>query len=236
MRLAFMGKKTMCRLTRGLWVITALMSALPAVVNADPLALLLPSTRMFAVTPIMTAPIVAAKYSKPVNESLAVAKTGKQIAVQQPEKINTADSVLVIDEKGILTQEATQTLMIKLPDDIALVVNTELTTKAESRSPAPVPSISHIPVPVAALSENLSALRKTVWAVQVGSFKNKDNALRLTKTLQAKGYKAFMRPTKSKQLTSVYVGPELKHGAAAVLAERINGEVNIRGMVVTYGS
>lgn len=81
---------------------------------------------------------------------------------------------------------------------------------------------------------DLSKMKKSAWVVQMGSFRDKTNAMRLTNSLRAKGYKAFTVETKSNGQTRVYVGPELKRGNAKTLATKINGDVNLQGIIVPY--
>lgn len=78
----------------------------------------------------------------------------------------------------------------------------------------------------------IAELRQAGWVVQMGSFHNKDNAQRLANTLRAKGYKAFTREVKSS--TRVYVGPEFKQASAESLADKIQHEMNMQGIVITY--
>jgi cell division septation protein DedD len=77
-------------------------------------------------------------------------------------------------------------------------------------------------------------LKKSAWIVQLGSFKNKLNAERLTNSLRAKGYKAFTLETKSNGQTRVCVGPEFKQMAAATLASKIQSDINMHGIIMTY--
>jgi DedD protein len=70
--------------------------------------------------------------------------------------------------------------------------------------------------------------------IQLGSFKDKNNAERLTNSLRAKGYKAFTFETKSNGQTRVYVGPEVKQVAASTLASKIAQEMSLQGIVLAY--
>jgi DedD protein len=111
------------------------------------------------------------------------------------------------------------------------VVSTKTPTKKVA-----IAKTMHIPasVPAAAISENLGNLKKSAWVVQMGSFRNKGNALRLTNALRAKGYKAFTFETKSNGQTRVYVGPEFKQASASILVNRIKNEINLHGVIVAY--
>ncbi|MDR3478687.1 MAG: SPOR domain-containing protein [Gammaproteobacteria bacterium] len=85
-----------------------------------------------------------------------------------------------------------------------------------------------------ATKADLTKLKKTAWVIQLGSFKDKHNAERLTNSLRAKGYKAFTFETKSNGQTRVYVGPEAKQVAASTLASKIEQDTNMRGIVLTF--
>lgn len=84
--------------------------------------------------------------------------------------------------------------------------------------------------------EGLLKLKSTVWVVQIGSFKDKSNALRIVNQLRAKGYRAFIQEISSafNNTTRVYVGPEHKQAIAHELADRLQSEMHVKGIVVSY--
>lgn len=77
---------------------------------------------------------------------------------------------------------------------------------------------------------------KAAWVVQMGSFKDKNNARRLTDRLRAAGFAAFTREVEAKKGTQmrVYVGPEFKQFAAVKLSSKIEHEMNLHGIVIPY--
>lgn len=83
---------------------------------------------------------------------------------------------------------------------------------------------------------NAAKAKHTAWVVQMGNFKSKDNARRLTDRLHTAGFKAFTRTVKSgnKERVRVYVGPENKQASAAQLSNKINSKIKMRGVVVSY--
>lgn len=88
-----------------------------------------------------------------------------------------------------------------------------------------------------ALDRNgLIKLKNAVWVIQMGSFKNKGNALRLVNQLRANGYRAFIQEvqTSSAEHTRVFVGPLNKQALARSLADRIDAEMHMRGIVISY--
>lgn len=74
------------------------------------------------------------------------------------------------------------------------------------------------------------------WAVQVGSFSSKKNALGLQKRLRAKSYTAFVEAYQAKNGTRyrVRIGPELTSAKAKQLAARLKQEMGIDGLVLRH--
>lgn len=93
------------------------------------------------------------------------------------------------------------------------------------------------PVTNAPLTDNgLVDLKNPVWVIQIGSFKNKANALRLVNQLRANGYRAFIQQISNTfgENTRVFVGPEYKRHSARALASRLESDMHIRGIVISY--
>ena len=80
---------------------------------------------------------------------------------------------------------------------------------------------------------NLLKLKSTAWAVQMGNFKNKDNARRLADRLRAAGYKAFTRDIKTAGTTRVYIGPEYQQASASKISSKVEQEFNMHSFIVT---
>jgi cell division septation protein DedD len=85
-------------------------------------------------------------------------------------------------------------------------------------------------------NEDLFKEKNPVWVIQLGSFKNKTNALRLVNQLRANGYRAFIQQVNSTEgnSTRVYVGPETKQTAARALAGELESQLHVRGIVISY--
>lgn len=79
-------------------------------------------------------------------------------------------------------------------------------------------------------------LKSAAWVIQIGSFKDKANALRMVNQLRANGYRAFIQKisTALGENTRVFVGPENKRTHAHELATRIENDLHIRGIVISY--
>lgn len=81
-----------------------------------------------------------------------------------------------------------------------------------------------------------SPSKSSAWAVQLGSFSKRSNAVALRDRMQARGYSAFISPTAENPggLTRVYVGPESSKDQAAKLALKLSQETQLSGLVVSY--
>lgn len=100
---------------------------------------------------------------------------------------------------------------------------------------ADIKSLTATPKNTTIDDEALLKLKGTVWVVQIGSFKNKANALRLVNQLRSNGYRAFIQSAaNSSDTTRVFVGPEHTKPIARDLANRLQNEMKIHGIVVSY--
>ena len=82
----------------------------------------------------------------------------------------------------------------------------------------------------------LLQLTEATWVIQLGSFNNKSQALQLINQLRANGYPAFMQTisTGSHRDIRVYVGPENGQKQAFKLADKIEHDMQLQGMVISY--
>ncbi len=89
----------------------------------------------------------------------------------------------------------------------------------------------------AATGDNgLASIKGSAWVVQIGSFKNKTNALRLVNKLRLNGYHAFMQHVAmtAGENTRVFVGPESQHARARTLAQRLESDLHVKPIVISY--
>lgn len=79
---------------------------------------------------------------------------------------------------------------------------------------------------------------ENAWVVQVGSFSNSANALKLRDKLRAKGYTAFVEKLDGSEGASyrVRVGPELKREIADSLRDKLQQQMKLKGIVMGYSS
>lgn len=121
-----------------------------------------------------------------------------------------------------------------------------------SASPAPPPSkeIQHLREAVDSLmdtvqrksdpeplSQGAATSVAAAWSLQMGSFSDQANAVKLRQRLTEQGEKAYLRASASSQgkvIYRVYVGPVLKESDARALQSRLQNTQGQKGMVVKY--
>ncbi|MCD6055677.1 MAG: Sporulation-like protein [Gammaproteobacteria bacterium] len=75
------------------------------------------------------------------------------------------------------------------------------------------------------------------YVIQLGSFSEKENAQRLSLSLQAAGYPAFMMPAKESADSAhwqVWVGPFLEQNAAEAALVGIQQKIEVEGLIILY--
>ena len=115
----------------------------------------------------------------------------------------------------------------KSAQDVSEISNTESTVSAkpEIKEEAKAPVKEHVkkPTPVPATDR---------WALQIATFKSKENSVRLVEKLKSANYDAYSLTTNS--LYKVYVGPEFKRETSEKMREEIKKKFNLNGIVVKY--
>ena len=88
--------------------------------------------------------------------------------------------------------------------------------------------------PVAAEGSGDTGGVPSTWAVQLGSFSQRENALVLQNRLLVMGYASFTESAKAGQaeVTRVLVGPEAERDRAESIARTLAREIELEGMVV----
>ena len=86
------------------------------------------------------------------------------------------------------------------------------------------------------VQNNGERLGLTVWAIQLGSFGNSENAISLRDGLREKGYTAFVQAAYNNDgaVTRVFVGPELYREEVEAIRTRLHSETSLDGLVVRY--
>ena len=107
------------------------------------------------------------------------------------------------------------------------------------------PSARTEPAPTAGASDGASEKKPATeapaaasggWTVQLGSFRESENALALRKRLQARGYPAFVEtgPSAQGEVSRVFVGPMARREQAEGSAEKLRREMSLEGIVVPH--
>lgn len=132
--------------------------------------------------------------------------------------------------------EADKPLLVEKPEQAPPKVK-PAPEKAKQPAPATVDE-KPLVVKSAPASKNKPAKDSTAWVVQVGSFSNSANALKLRNKLRAKGFTAFVEKLESSGTTAyrVRVGPELKREIAESLRDKLQNQMKLKGIVMGYSS
>jgi DedD protein len=142
------------------------------------------------------------------------------------DKSDAAKPEVVTPEQAISAQSASA-LKIAVPNTTVEDLDDAVNAEAVSVKPS---TPKH--VKVAQNDQDVNKLKSAAWVVQMGSFKNKTNALRLANQLRAMGYKAFTQNRGNSM--RVYVGPEFQQASANSLATKIQQRINLQGIIVSY--
>jgi len=162
------------------------------------------------------------------------------------------DAGEIVSEKVLLPgQDAQKTQTVVLSRDrsepvpaAAATVNEsagEAATEPPAQQPSPEPAASKPadkPVPETERTPPPSqpaASATGMWAVQLGSFSNKENAERLAADLRKQGYAAFLSrlDTDAGSLHRVRIGPQKDRESAEAMAARL-AKVGHKGQVVPH--
>ena len=105
----------------------------------------------------------------------------------------------------------------------------------KAAAPAAVPAVPSAPAQTLKPAVPVSTTPPAeAWAVQVGSFGEVHNAMKLRDSLRAKGYPAYVEQIRVSHGASyrVRVGPMLARGEAVTLQGKLEAKLHMRGIVV----
>ncbi|MDJ0751377.1 MAG: SPOR domain-containing protein [Woeseiaceae bacterium] len=133
------------------------------------------------------------------------------------------------------TGEAREATVSEQPEAERPVPAVEQREEAQAPPPVPEPVEEPADEPAQAASEPAAASTTGMWAVQLGSFSNKENAERLASDLRSQGYAAFISEvsTTSGQMHRVRIGPQKDRPGAEQMAARL-ARVGHDGKVVPH--
>ena len=103
----------------------------------------------------------------------------------------------------------------------------------DKAAPAKAPLVA--PKSESTASKNLND-KVQAWAVQVGSFSNSDNALKMRDKLRQAGFPRFVEEVKvsGKATYRVRVGPTLERGDAEAMMDKLAASQQLKGIVLRH--
>ena len=123
-------------------------------------------------------------------------------------------------------------LVATLSETVTRTTTSTPTTKTDVKAPEPERETAK---PAAQPSAPVDVSPTGMWAVQLGSFGNQQNAERLAADLRKQGFAAFLSQlsTDSGQLHRVRIGPQKDRESAEAMAARL-AKAGHRGQVVPH--
>lgn len=141
---------------------------------------------------------------------------------------DTSDDVMPALIKEVAPDLETTKPVVKTKEkDVKKVVKEKIVKES--------PQVSKPKAKIAALKNSKNETVKS-WAVQLGSFKTKPNALRLRDKLRGKGFPSYVEAVTSAKGARyrVRVGPELKRTNAIALKKRLANVAKLDGLIVSH--
>jgi DedD protein len=169
---------------------------------------------------VQTANAITAAPAPSVSDG-QVSKTSAETAIAKPETVKSSNYRIIEGVKAASLIKGTRHVAKRNHNNKIQAKSAVITASA---APSPVDE------------DGLLKLKSAAWVIQIGSFKNKANALRVVNQLRANGYKAFIQQisTALGDHTRVFVGPENKRTSARALADKLQNEMHIQGIVISY--
>lgn len=202
----------------------------PSVVNAQEPAkpeTVAPQAMTAANAPVAAPPVGVTATTEPKVETSNVIPVGQALATKA--SVKPANLITSKDAQKAKVLHASNTAKLKKASTMTRLANANAKHNVKVKPFAPV---AHT-----ALQDNgLVSLRSASYVIQMGSFKNKTNALKLVNQLRANGYPAFIQKmsTAFGENIRVFVGPANKRTAAVALADKLENHMHLKGIVISY--
>lgn len=152
---------------------------------------------------------------------------GVQVHVSDPPAFPVVkiSPVQPIDEpvQNTSTKQDTPVATEKTPQEISLLPVPSKSVDMKSETKKEVVSSKETPPSITPAER---------WTVQIATFKNQDNAVRLEGKLKEAGFPAYRMTTNS--LYKVYVGPELSRATSEKTQESIKKQFKLSGIVIKF--
>ncbi|WLD56942.1 SPOR domain-containing protein [Salinispirillum sp. LH 10-3-1] len=124
----------------------------------------------------------------------------------------------------------------ELTQRVDQLINADPTPEQRAEAPPPTPAASDsAPRQLAYTQESTGEI--SAWSVQMGSFRQADNARRLLDELRTAGYEAYTKETvlsDGSLLTQVMVGPDPDHDRVRLKKDILSEEFNLPTLVVRF--
>jgi DedD protein len=153
-----------------------------------------------------------------------------------PEKPDYQFEPLDIPLEPVKPIEADKPLLVEKPEPAPPKAKP---APKKAKQPAPAKEEKQpLVVKSAPAPEEKPAKDSNAWVVQVGSFSNSANALKLRDKLRTRGFSAFVEKLESDGniVFRVRVGPELKREIAESLRDKLQNRMKLKGIVMGYSS
>lgn len=144
-------------------------------------------------------------------------------------------------------QEPAASAALEPPPEVPVPAPAEAPVDESSPPPAEIPAAAQPPqsshaaagtTPPEATPQDPALAQ--AWVVQMGSFSNEQNALKLRDQLRAKGYTAFVEMVDGAagkgKVARVRVGPEEDRARAEMIRDKLQKEFKIKGIIDRYAS
>ena len=172
----------------------------------------------------------------PIMELVEAPEPPAKITVEEDE----VQEVVVIEKvapQASFKKEAVKPVVaIKKPSTTAPVKSAAQPTATAAKKPVePVVTLTKKePIRITSPKKAPALTSGSAWNIQVGSFGNKNNVVKLVESLKSQGFKVFTKDvtTVNGMLTRVYVGPEIEQSVAQQKLTQIERQFNLKGRVV----
>lgn len=173
------------------------------------------------VNPVPDLPVVSALHKPAPGRHLA--ERPRPVTTTTPPSASKAKSAP--SDRSPASTPAAQ----RPPASEAAAVDSHATAGESSRNTAPTRSTGN-----SAQKEGTGETATSAWAVQVGSFQDRDNAWTLKQELRKAGFSVYVEQVRTghKPLYRVRVGPVIARSEAERLAARLHKDRGLNGLVV----
>jgi DedD protein len=159
-----------------------------------------------------------ALHTPALDPQAGLAKAGEPAAVNAQSAATVAQPPVTAATSEVDADEAAKPV---LPPPVAQPAPERVKPAAKSAAAPPVQQAKATVAPQPSPERKAAPASGSGWAVQLGSFKSRDNAQRLLKQLKGKGYSAYVLGGGGGKLYKVRIGPQPDKAAASAMATKL---------------